>query len=161
MPELIEVVTFVDAAPAVVFDLELDVDVHSASLPGTSRLRGAETATTSSGQRQLGVGDDVTFRARHFGLKWRLTSRITVHERPHRFVDEQVRGPFAVLRHEHRFDAVDVNRTRMTDRMLITAPGGGAGAILARVVLVPYLRRLLRERGAHIKRTAEAAESSP
>jgi ligand-binding SRPBCC domain-containing protein len=34
-----------------------------------------------------------------------MTSRITEWSRPERFVDEQVRGPFAAFRHEHLFEA--------------------------------------------------------
>ena len=98
----------------------------------------------------------MTFHARHFGLPWRMTSRVTVHDRPHRFVDEQTRGPFRSLRHEHLFEALDTGGTRMTDRMSITAPAGPLGAVLTRLLLAPYLHRLLHHRAAHIKRTAEA-----
>ena len=145
---MIEVVTVIGATPAVVFDLELDVDVHSASLPG-------ETATTSSGHRRLELGDEVTFAARHFGLRWQMTCRVTAFDRPHRFVDEQIGGPFRALRHEHVFDALDAGRTRMSDHMSITAPGGAPGAVVASLLLAPYLRRLLKRRAAHIKRAAE------
>ena len=52
MPALIEIVSVIDAAPDVVFDLELDVDVHAASLRGSQ-----ETATTgSTGRRLLTLG---------------------------------------------------------------------------------------------------------
>jgi hypothetical protein len=61
VPTVIEVVTVIDAAPIRVFGLELDVDVHAGSLPGSR-----ETATTSTGRRRLALGDEVTFRARHF-----------------------------------------------------------------------------------------------
>ncbi|WP_369056234.1 SRPBCC family protein [Kineococcus terrestris] len=152
MPVLIEVATVIDAPAAVVFDLELDVDVHAASLPGTG-----ETATTSTGLRRPGPGDEVTFRARHVGVRWRTTSRVTAHERPHRFVDEQVRGPFRSLHHEHLFEAVTAHRTRMTDRLSVTAPAGPLGGAVARLVLAPYLRRLLRRRAAHVQRAAESA----
>ncbi len=145
MAEVIEVVTVVEAAPAEVFALKLDVDVHAASLRGSG-----ETATTSTGRRRLALGDEVTFRARHFGMRWRLTSRITVFEPPSRFVDEQTRGPFRSLRHEHLFADAGEGRTRMTDRMTITAPLGPLGALVARTVLAPYLRHLLRQRAAHI-----------
>jgi len=151
VPAVIEVVTLVKAAPEVVFDLELDVDVHSASLPGSR-----ETATTSSGRRRLALGDEVTFQARHLGLRWSMTSRITVHDRPHCFVDEQTTGPFRMLRHEHRFDGLGPAGTRMTDRMTVSAPLGPLGSAATRLVLAPYLRRLLEQRAAHIKRVAEA-----
>jgi ligand-binding SRPBCC domain-containing protein len=153
VPALIEIVSVIDAAPSVVFDLELDVDFHAASLHGSQ-----ETATTSTGRRRLTLGDEVTFRARHFGLRWRMTSRITVYERPHRFVDEQTRGPLRALRHEHRFQDLNAVGTQMTDRMTISAPLGPLGAVVTRVLIAPYLRRLLEQRAAHIKYLAEARD---
>jgi ligand-binding SRPBCC domain-containing protein len=98
----------------------------------------------------------VTFVARHFGLRWRMTSRITGYERPHCFTDEQTRGPFRAMRHEHLFDSAGHGRTRMTDRMTVTAPLGPLGAVVTRVVLAPYLRRLLGRRAGHIRDLAEA-----
>ncbi|MEG3636965.1 SRPBCC family protein [Micromonospora palythoicola] len=153
MPALIEVVSVINAPPSVVFDLTLDVDVHSASLPASR-----ETATTSTGRRQLALGDEVTFHARHFGLPWRMTSRIAAYERPYHFVDEQTRGPFRSLRHEHQFQDLDGGRTQMTDRMTITAPLGPLGAAVTWALVAPYLRRLLLQRAAHITYLAQAHE---
>ena len=95
----VEVVTLIRAAADRVFDLELDADVHAASMAASG-----ETATTSTGRPALGLGDEVTFTARHLGRSWRLTSRITEVDRPRRFVDEQVSGPFRRMRHEHLFE---------------------------------------------------------
>ncbi|KUL41396.1 SRPBCC family protein [Actinoplanes awajinensis] len=149
-----EVVSVVNAAPGTVFDLELDVDVHAASLAGSR-----ETATTAAGRRRLGLGDEVTFRARHLGVWWRMTSRITAYDRPRRFVDEQTRGPFRSMRHEHCFENLGDGRTRMTDRMTVRAPLGALGAVVTRIVLTPYLKRLLKKRSVHIAHLAEAAHS--
>ncbi len=151
MSVLVEVTTIIEAAPATVFDLELDVDEHAASQASSN-----EIATTSSGRRTLGLGDDVTFEARHLGLTWTLTSRVTEHTRPSRFVDEQVRGPFRTMRHEHLFDDLGDGRTRMTDRMTVAFVAGPVGALVDRVVTGPYLRRLLRRRARHVKQVAEA-----
>jgi ligand-binding SRPBCC domain-containing protein len=148
---VIEVVSVINAVPARVFDLELDVDVHAESLSASG-----ETATTNTGRRRLALGDEVTFRARHFGLPWRMTSRITAYERPRHFVDEQTRGPFRALRHEHYFEPLDGGGTKMTDRMTVSAPLGPLGGIVTRLVLAPYLRRLLTQRAIHVKRLAEA-----
>jgi ligand-binding SRPBCC domain-containing protein len=144
------VVTSIRAPAAVVFDLELDAEVHAASLESSG-----EQATTSTGRPGLALGDEVTFTARHLGRTWRLTSRVTEYDRPHGFVDEQVRGPFRAMRHEHLFDAADDGTTRMTDRMTFTAPLGPIGAVAARLVLAPYVRRLLVLRAAHVRRLAE------
>lgn len=51
----------------------------------------------------IALGETVTWRARHFGIWFTMTSRITSLERPNRFVDEQVRGPFRSFHHEHVF----------------------------------------------------------
>lgn len=151
MSAVIEVVSVINAVPDRVFDLELDMDVHAHSM-GPSR----ETATTNNGRRTLALGDEVTFRARHFGVRWHMTSRITAYEAPGYFVDEQTRGPFRAMRHEHHFEDCGDGRTRMTDRMTITAPFGMLGALATRLLLAPYLRRLLQRRALHIKRLAEA-----
>lgn len=156
VPVTFEVVTAVTAAPSVLFDLALDVDVHAASLAGSD-----ERATTSTGRRCLQLGEEVTFAARHVGVRWRMTSRITAYERPWRFVDEQVRGPFALLRHEHRFEPLGPGRTRATDRMTIALAGGRAGGLVTRRVVAPYLRRLLRRRADHLRRVAESGTGGP
>jgi ligand-binding SRPBCC domain-containing protein len=116
-----------------------------------------ETASTSTGRRTLSAGDEVTFRARHWALRWRMTSRITAYERPHFFRDEQVRGPFRVLRHDHHFRALHDGGTFMTDRLTVSAPLGPVGVVLTRALLAPYLKRLLTRRAAHIRRLAEAS----
>jgi ligand-binding SRPBCC domain-containing protein len=147
----LEVVTLIRAAPETVFDLELDADVHAAAMAASG-----ETAATSTGRPALGLGDEVTFAARHFGVPWELVGRVTEYERPHRFVDEQVRGPFRRLRHEHLFEAVGDGTTRMTDRISFTAPFGPFGAVVGRAVLAPHLRRLLEQRAAYVRRRAES-----
>jgi ligand-binding SRPBCC domain-containing protein len=43
----------------------------------------------------IGPDEEVTWEARHFGLRVRMTSRITEYDRPRAFTDEQVSGPFA------------------------------------------------------------------
>lgn len=149
MPDVV-VVSNINAKSGDIFDIELDAEAHAASLANSR-----ETSTTSSGRSALGLGDDVTFRARHFGVWWTLKSMITEFDWPHRFVDEQVRGPFAVMRHEHLFKAQPDGSTVMTDRMSFRAPLGLLGRTVEPVLSV-YLRRLLRERADYVKARAEA-----
>lgn len=151
---MIVVVTDVAAAPEVLHDLVLDVDVHAESLRGSG-----ESATTSTGRRILAAGDEVTFHARHLGVRWTMTSRVTTVQRPHRIVDEQVRGPFRRLLHEHEFTP-GPRGTRMVDRMEVALPGGPFGALAVRLVAEPYLRRLLRQRADHLRAVAEGGSST-
>ncbi|MFF4779657.1 hypothetical protein ACFY05_43280 [Microtetraspora fusca] len=93
-----EIVTHVMAPPERVFDISLNMDVHAASMAGSS-----EEAVGGVTAGNLKLGDAVTWRARHFGIRWRLTSMISVYDRPGYFVDEQVSGPFKRWYHAHYF----------------------------------------------------------
>lgn len=51
----------------------------------------------------IGLGEEVTWEAHHFGIKQRLTVRITRFERPARFQDVMVSGAFKSMKHDHDF----------------------------------------------------------
>lgn len=133
--------------PADAFDLSLDVDFHLQSMADSDEsIEGG----IDSGVMQL--GDDVTWRARHFGIWWTMTSVITEFDRPHCFVDEQRRGPFRRFHHEHRFDAVD-GGTSMRDVIEFSAPLGPLGRIAERLVLEKYLPKLIDRRNDELVRS--------
>ncbi|MDI2124614.1 SRPBCC family protein [Yinghuangia seranimata] len=144
-----ELVTRINASAERVFDASLEVEVHTDSMAGSD-----EQAVGGVTEGRLALGDTVTWRARHFGVWWRMTSEITSYDRPYAFVDEQVRGPFAHWRHEHRFET-DGAGTVMTDVIDYKAPLGPLGAIAERAVLHRYMVRLIRDRNEHIKTTLE------
>ena len=131
------------------FDLALSVDAHTSST-GASEERAVAGVTSG----QLEEGDVVTWRARHFGLPFRMTVRITSYDRPGSFVDEQVRGPFGSWRHEHRFEAVD-DGTIMTDLVSYRSPLGPVGRVVDAVVLERYMLRLLEQRNRWLALTLE------
>jgi ligand-binding SRPBCC domain-containing protein len=141
--------TSIDATPEVCFDLSLDVGVHTQSTGAREEIVGG----VRSGRMEL--GDDVTWKAWHFGVPFRMTSKITEYERPSRFVDEQTRGPFARWRHEHRFEARD-GGTLMTDIVDYRSPLGPIGSIVDRIHLQRYMVELLQRRNEFLRREAEA-----
>lgn len=141
--------TVVRAPPERVFDVSLDIDVHQASMRGSG-----ERAVAGVTGGMIGLDELVTWRARHFGITWTMTSRITELERPRRFVDEQVRGPFARYRHEHEFVPCPEG-TRMLDRVAFTAPLGPLGRLVDRVVLDRHLQGLIAARNAFVTATCE------
>lgn len=147
MPEF-TVVTPVDATPHEAFELSLSVDAHTASM-----ARSGERAVGGVTAGILALGDQVTWRARHFGVPFTMTSRITEHDVPHRFVDEQVRGPFGRWWHEHRFEPTPDGRCLMTDTIRFASPLGPLGALVDRLVLRRYMERLIRERNEHLATT--------
>jgi ligand-binding SRPBCC domain-containing protein len=147
---VIRLETIIAASTDTCFDLARDVDLHQRS---TAASRETAVAGVTSGL--MGLGDEVTWEATHFGIRQRLTSRITEFERPDRFVDEMVRGAFKRFRHLHEFVARD-DRTVMRDVFDYTAPLGPLGRAADVLVLRRYMTRLLQRRNAYLKSFAEA-----
>lgn len=141
--------TVVRAPPARVFDVSLDIDAHQASMRDSG-----ERAVAGVTAGRIGLGEVVTWKARHFGITWTMTSRIAELDRPRRFVDEQVRGPFDRYRHEHEFTPCPEG-TRMVDRVAFMAPLGPLGWLVERMILDRHLRRLIAARNAFVTAACE------
>ena len=147
---LILIETLIAAPRERCFDLARDVQAHVGSTAGTEE-RAVAGVTTGL----LDLGDEVTWEAVHFGVRQRLTSKVTQFERPSMFVDEMVGGAFHSFTHEHRFVA-DHDATRMIDRFLYRAPLGQLGVLADALFLERYMRRLLEKRAQFLKSAAEA-----
>jgi len=122
------------------FDLARSIDLHVDSMSHSN-----ERAIGGVTSGLISEGEEVTWRARHFGIPFQMTSRITRLEAPNSFVDEQVHGPFRSFRHEHTFVDHD-GRTAMIDRVEFSAPFGVLGRLAEKLVLARYLRRLIEAR---------------
>ncbi|HZU52907.1 MAG TPA: SRPBCC family protein [Holophagaceae bacterium] len=145
-----ELETFIAAPPEVCFDLSLDLDLHQGSMDHTGeRIVGGRPGG------RIGLHEFVTWEATHFGIRQRMTVGITALERPRRFHDEMLRGAFRRFEHEHTFEPAP-GGTLMRDRFEIKAPLPPIGWLAERILLVPYMRRLMKKRNALIKARAEA-----
>ena len=71
----------------------------------------------------MGEGALIDYRLRVRGIPMRWRTRIDVWDPPHRFVDEQLRGPYRLWVHEHTFENVD-GGTLMRDRVRYAVWGG-------------------------------------
>lgn len=105
------------------------------------------------------MGEEVTWRARHFGVWQHFTSRITGFDRPRYFRDTMVRGAFKCFEHDHFFIQLPDSRTEMRDLLVFRSPLGPFGR-LADLYLTGYLRRFLVLRNAVIRRAAESSAMS-
>jgi ligand-binding SRPBCC domain-containing protein len=139
----------VAAPPETVFAESLRVGSHLGS------MKRYEETSSLDAHVVLGLGEAVTWRARHFGVTWTMTSRIVEHDPPVRFVDEQVRGPFAWFRHEHRIEP-NGGATRLVAVVSFAAPLGLLGRVVEALFLGRYVRRLIEERNAYLKASVEA-----
>lgn len=142
MPSTFTLVTETPVSAQALFDLSLDIDAHISSMSHSG-----ERAVAGVTNGRIGLGETVTWRARHFGIWWTMTSQITALDEPTHLVDQQVRGPFKTFVHEHRFEQLPIG-SRMTDTITVASPA--FGSLVERHVLVPYLRRLIAKRNAHL-----------
>lgn len=102
------------------------------------------------------MGESVTWEATHFGIRQRLTSRITAYDRPRHFRDSMVAGAFRRFDHDHFFDDDERGGTVMRELFDFDAPFGLLGRIAERTFLARYMRELLMGRSAAVKRIAES-----
>jgi len=69
-------------------------------------------------------GMDIDYRLKVHGIPMRWRSRITSWNPPHKFVDEQIKGPYRRWHHEHILEPTDAGGTTMIDRVTYAVPGG-------------------------------------
>lgn len=146
---VITIETFILAPIELCFDLARDVEIHTQTTSKTME-RAVEGVTAGL----METGDVVTWEAVHFGVKQRLTAKITHMKRPYEFTDVQVKGAFHSFTHLHRFFAKDEG-TVMIDRFEYKAPLGVIGLLANRLFLKRYMVRFLTHRAWELKRIAE------
>lgn len=77
-------------------------------------------------------GTLIHYSLRVHGIPLRWTSEIVEWEPPHRFVDLQLRGPYKLWRHEHRFEASD-GGTLISDKVELALPLGVLGRMVYKI----------------------------
>jgi ligand-binding SRPBCC domain-containing protein len=135
------------------FDLARDIDLHIASTLGTQ-----EQAVAGVTSGLIGPGEEVTWEATHFGIRQRLTSRITMYDRPRHFRDSQVRGAFRRFDHDHYFTPAKPDgsgATMMREVFDYESPLGPLGRVADWLFLRAYMEAFLRKRALVIKTAAE------
>ena len=147
---VIELVTRVRAPIGICFDAARNIDLHVSSTAKT-----AERAVAGVTSGLIGMGEDVTWEAVHLGFRQRLTSRITAFDRPRHFRDSQVQGAFRRFDHDHYFEEIDRDTTKVVDRFDYEAPFGWLGRLGDLLFLKRYMRRFLEERNRVLKEAAE------
>ena len=106
----------------------------------------------TEGDVRMFRGAQIDYRLRLRGVPLRWRSEITAWEPPHRFVDEQIAGPYRRWIHEHAFEARErPGRDPVviaSDEVRYHAPGG---ALLNRLLVAPDVRRIFRYRSARLR----------
>lgn len=145
-----ELITMIEAPTDQVFDLSRSVEIHAASM-----AKSREQAVGGVTEGMLELGEEVTWRARHFGMTFHMRTQIIDADRPNRFIDEQVKGPFKTWWHLHEFESSPTG-TRMVDRIEYELPFGVFGWIADKLILKRHMTGLMEERNQYIKKVAES-----
>lgn len=133
----------------VCFDLARNVDIH---IKTTSKTK--EKAVGGVTEGLLEEGDSVTWEAFHFGIKQRLTSKVTYMEKPNMFIDIMLEGAFESFTHTHQFSKKK-NGTLMVDIFEYSSPFGPIGMMADKLFLESYMREFIILRAKELKKIAE------
>ncbi|MGA8938324.1 MAG: hypothetical protein WB439_04090 [Acidobacteriaceae bacterium] len=129
----------------------------------------------------VGSGSRVVWRGWKFGLPTGHHTLITAFIPPHEhllrvddhaitteafFQDTQERGRFAFFQHDHHFYesndlATGAPITELREEVRFSLPFGVLGRIAGRLLLVPHVHKLCRQRFARIKSLAEGDDWRP
>ncbi len=146
----IELFTEINSPIEICFDLSRSIDLHKISTAGTK-----EEAIDGKTSGLINHGETVTWQATHFGIRRKLTSKITSFERPYYFVDEQMSGPFKSIIHTHTFEQ-QAGKVLMTDLFEFESPFGIFGHVFNYLVLTRYMKGFLVRRNNVIKEFAQS-----
>ena len=144
-----EIETEIHASREVCFDLARNIDFHLVSFSASG-----EKAVAGRVEGLIELGEEVTWRARHFGMTHLHTSRITEYDRPTHFRDSMTEGRFARFDHDHYFEDKD-RSTIMRDVVDFAWPLGLLGRVANQLFLNRYLKKIITTHGINIKREAE------
>lgn len=147
--------TIIKASVQRCFDLSRSVEVHL-----LSNIHSGEQALATGGVTSglVGLSEQVTWRAKHFGVWHTLTSKTTALQSPSYFRVTMIRGIFRFMQADHLFQALPSGETEMKDIFSIAAPLPLLGLVAEALFLRRYMLALLRERNAVIKQIAESCE---
>jgi hypothetical protein len=136
--------------PTIIVDLARDIAVHCRTAERTQ-----ERAVAGVTAGLIGLGEEVTFEGVHFGIRQRLTARITQFDRPRCFTDEMLKGglPVAAARPRVRDKGFRYGDERYAYLDFAAGPARQTGR---QVFLEAHMRRFLEERNAKLKQIAEA-----
>jgi ligand-binding SRPBCC domain-containing protein len=86
------------------------------------------------------------------GIPMRWRSQITTYDPPHRFVDEQLLGPYSYWHHVHEFAARPDGGTDLRDRVTYGLPFGPVGELAHALVVRRQLDQIFAFRQAFVVR---------
>ncbi len=150
----IRLVTVINASVEKCFNVSRDIQIHELSAKGTN-----EKAIAGKISGLCELNDEITWQAKHFGIRQKLTVKISKIDPPSFFEDIMLKGAFKSMRHEHHFKKINDN-TKMTDIFIYEVPFGILGVLFDKIILKKYMTNFLLIRNSTIKQISEIKGSS-
>ena len=132
-------------APADVFRFFADAHNLEAITPPLLRFR-----VVTPGPIVMGRGTLIRYRLRVHRVPVSWLTAITAWDPPHRFVDEQISGPYALWHHTHSFDA-DGDETIMRDVVRYRIGFGPLGRLADELVVRRDLAAIFDHRAERVR----------
>ncbi|MEE8335170.1 MAG: SRPBCC family protein [Candidatus Neomarinimicrobiota bacterium] len=131
------------------FDLSRSIDFHM-----FSQSDHKEVAINGITSGLINLGEEVTWRAKHFGVSQLLTARITMFDRPNHFRDTMVRGAFKWFEHDHYFQTSG-DKILVIDRFEYESPYSIFGKIFDVIALKRHMQDFFWNRNMLLKEVLE------
>jgi ligand-binding SRPBCC domain-containing protein len=148
----IHLTTFIAAPTDRVFDLSRNIELHRESMKHHK-----EEAVAGTRFGLIEQDETVTWKARHLFKTRLLRVRITEMKKHEMFTDEQAKGDFKMMKHEHHFKPCE-NGTILIDLFHYELPYGLFGRLINKLLLFNYMTKLLLQRNKTIKEYAESSK---
>jgi ligand-binding SRPBCC domain-containing protein len=133
--------------PEEVFAFFSDAHNLEAITPDWLRFR-----IVTPGRIEMAPGALIEYRLRLHGLPIRWLTRIEEWEPGRRFVDVQVRGPYALWHHTHEFETDGDGATVVRDRVSYALPLGPLGELARSAFVARDLDRIFDHRVASVSK---------
>jgi ligand-binding SRPBCC domain-containing protein len=99
---------------------------------------------------EMRAGTLIEYRLRVHGVPLKWTTVIREWDPPHRFVDEQLRGPYALWHHTHTFEDDGAGATVMTDVVRYAIGFGPLGGLAQRLLVRRDVEAIFDYRAARV-----------
>ena len=103
------------------------------------------------------TGSVIDYRLRLHGIPIRWRTEISDWDPPHRFTDQQLKGPYQLWKHTHTFETTS-NGTNVVDNVDYIVPGG---RLIDRLFVRPDLRKIFTWRQQQISEHFSDRVSAP
>ena len=99
----------------------------------------------------MGTGALIRYRLRVHRVPVGWLTAIREWDPPHRFVDEQLRGPYALWHHEHTFEPLPHGSTLMRDEVRYALPLGPLGELARKLFVARDVEAIFDYRAERIR----------